>query len=135
MTTILLVCDDPLQASLMISLLGRQFGDVCRVSDAAEALCLIEQPDFAGKLGLVITAHHTPGIGVSVFVAELRTRMPRVPVLILGPAEAVPPGSEFQDEGVVYLSRQVGGEKMLAVTGQMLSERKSVAAEGSKSFG
>ena len=61
MATILLVDDDPLQASLMTSLLRGRFDEVKRTVDAAEALCLIEQPEFAGKLGLVISAHHTPG--------------------------------------------------------------------------
>ncbi len=41
-----------------MSLLGRQFGNVRRATDAAEALCLIEQPEFAGKLGLVISGTH-----------------------------------------------------------------------------
>ncbi len=74
MATILIVDDDPLQAFLLMSLLGRQFGNVCRVNDAAEALCLIEQPEFAAKLSLVITGNHTPGIGGPAFVAELHAR-------------------------------------------------------------
>ena len=126
MTTILIVDDDPLQASLMMSLLGRQFGSVCRVNDAAEALCLIEQPEFAGKLGLVITGHHTPGIGGPAFVAELRSRMPDLPVLVLGAAGAAP--ADYSDENVVFLSRSIGAEKMLAVTHQMLAHRRGAVA-------
>ncbi len=123
MTTILIVDDDPLQASQMMSVLGRQFGNVCRVNDAAEALCLIEQPEFAGKLGLVISGSHTPGIGGPAFVAELRARKPDLPVLVLGAKGAVP--SDYMDERVVFLPRPVGGDKMLAVTSQMLAERKN----------
>jgi DNA-binding NtrC family response regulator len=93
MATILIVDDDPLQASLLMSLLGQQFGNVCRVNDAAEALCLIEQPEFATKLSLVITGNHITGIG-----------------------------------GLVFLPRPVGGDKMLAVTSQILSDRKPVVA-------
>ena len=126
MTTILIVDDDPLQASLMMSLLGRQFGNVCRVNDAAEALCLIEQPEFAGKLGLVITGHHTPGIGGPAFVAELRSRKPDLPVLVLGAKGTV--SSDYNDEHVVFLPRPVGGEKMLAVTGQLLAEQRNAVA-------
>ena len=70
----------------MMSLLGRQFGDVRRVTDAAEALCLVEQPEFASKLGLVISGHHMPGIGGPAFVAELHARMPNLPVLVSGRA-------------------------------------------------
>ncbi len=126
MATILIVDDDPLQASLMMSLLGRQFGNVCRVTDAAEALCLIEQPEFAGKLGLVISGNQSPGIGGPVFVAELRTRKPDLPVLVLGAKGAVP--SDYQDERVVFLPRPVSGEKMLAVTGQLLAEHRNALA-------
>ena len=126
MTTILLVDDDPLQASLLMSLLGRQFGNVCRVNDAAEALCLIEQPEFASKLSLVITGHHMPGIGGPAFVAELHARKPDLPVLVLSTNGAGP--SDYKDERVVFLPRPFGGDKMLAVTSQMLSDRKPAVA-------
>jgi DNA-binding NtrC family response regulator len=126
MATILLVDDDPLQASLMMSLLGSRFGNVCRVSDAAEALCLIEQPEFAGKLDLVITGHHILGIGGPAFVAELRSRKPGLPVLVLAAKDAAP--SEYSGAHVVFLPRPFGGDKMLAVTGQMLSDQTKAVA-------
>ena len=110
----------------MMSLLGRQFGNVCRVNDAAEALCLIEQPEFAGKLGLVISRHHSPGIGGPAFVAELRARMPDLPVLVLGADGAAPSG--YTDENVVYLPRSIVGPKMLAVTSQMLAHGRNAVA-------
>jgi DNA-binding NtrC family response regulator len=122
MATILIVDDDPLQASLLVSLLGRQFENVCRVKDAAEALCLIEQPEFATKLSLVITGHHITGIGGPAFVAELHSRKPDLPVLVLSGSGAGP--SDYKDEQVVFLPRPVGGDKMLAVTSQILAERK-----------
>jgi DNA-binding NtrC family response regulator len=126
MANILIVDDDPLQASLMMSVLGRHFGNVRRVTDAAEALCLIEQHDFADNLGLVITGHHTPGIGGPAFVAELRSRKPDLPVLVLGAAGAAP--SDYKDDRIVFLPRPVGGDKMLAVAGQLLAEHKNAAA-------
>ena len=55
MATILLVDNDPLQAFLRKSILERRFDDVQRVGDAAEAFCLVEQPQFAENLGLVIS--------------------------------------------------------------------------------
>ncbi len=61
MTNILIVDDDPLQASLMMSVLGRHFGNVHRVTDAAEALCLIEQPEFADQARL--SHHRAPHAG------------------------------------------------------------------------
>jgi DNA-binding NtrC family response regulator len=126
MTKILIVDDDLLQASHMMSILGRRFGDVCRATDAAEALCLIEQPDFADKLGLVISGHHTPGIGGPAFVAELLARMPNLPVLVLSAAGAAP--TDYADEHVVFLPRPAVGEKMLAVTSQMLAHRRNAVA-------
>ena len=110
----------------MMSLLGRHFGDVRRATDAAEALCLIEQADFAGKLGLVISRHHAPGIGGPAFVAELRARMPRLPVLVLGaPSEA---SAEYKDEHVIFLPKPFAAEKMLAVTRQMVAHQKNAVA-------
>jgi DNA-binding NtrC family response regulator len=126
MATILIVDDDPLQASLLMSLLGRQFGNVCRVNDAAEALCLIEQPEFAGNLSLVITGHHLSGIGGPAFVAELHARKPELPVLVLSGLGADP--ADYIGEQVVFLPRPHGGDKMLAVTGQMLADRKRAVA-------
>ncbi|MGH7868858.1 MAG: hypothetical protein ACREP9_14805 [Candidatus Dormibacteraceae bacterium] len=117
--------DDPFQASSLMSLLGRQFGNVSRVNDAAEALCLIEQPEFATKLSLVITGHHTPGIGGPAFVAELHSRKPDLPVLVLSAGGDAP--SDYKDEQVVFLPRPVGGARMLAVTSQMLADSKPAA--------
>jgi DNA-binding NtrC family response regulator len=126
MTNILIVDDDPLQASLMMSVLGRHFGNLRRVTDAAEALCLIEQPEFADDLCLVITGHHMPGIGGPAFVAELRSRKPDLPVLVLGSGGAAP--SDYKDDRIVFLPRPVGGDKMLAVTGRLLAEYKRAVA-------
>lgn len=126
MTTILLVDDDPLQASCMMSLLERQFGDVRRATDAAEALCLIEQPEFARELGLVISGHHTPGIGGPAFVAELHARMPELPVLVLGSADEAP--TDYKEGNVAFLSRPVVGKEMLAATSRILEEHRNAAA-------
>ena|ERR1700728_1489966 len=125
MLSILIVDDDPLQASLMTSFLGKHFGTVCRVSDAAEALCLIEQPGFANNLGLVITGHHTPGIGGPAFVAELHLRKPNLPVLVLAEKDAAP--SEYSGADVVFLARPFGGDKVLALTGQLLLDDREKA--------
>ncbi|MGB7266827.1 MAG: response regulator [Terracidiphilus sp.] len=125
MATILLVEDDPLQAYLTMSLLGRQFGDVRRATDAAEALCLVEQPDFANKLSLVISGHNTPGITGPTFVAELHSRLPRLPVLVLGVPGSAP--ADYTDEPVAFLSRPFVAEKMLSLTRQMLGNNQKNA--------
>jgi DNA-binding NtrC family response regulator len=126
MTTILLVEDDPLQASLMMSLLERRFTHVRRATDAAEALCLIEQPKFAEQLGLVISGHHTLGIGGPAFVAELHDRMPALPVVVLGaPSEA---RGLYAGEHVAFITRPLVVEEILALTSQMISQNKHAAA-------
>lgn len=126
MTTILLVEDDPLQAFLTMSLLGRQFGDVCRATDAAEALCLVEQAEFAGKLRLVIAGHQLPGITGPAFVSELHSRMPQMPVLVLGAPDTLP--AEYTDQPVAFLHRPFVAEKMLSLTREMLAHGKNVMA-------
>jgi hypothetical protein len=47
-------------------------------------------------------------------------------VLVLGAKGPAP--SEYSDERVVFLPRPVGGEKMLAVTGQLLAEHRNAIA-------
>ncbi|MGD1064080.1 MAG: response regulator [Terracidiphilus sp.] len=126
MATILLVDDDPFQASLMLSLLGQRFGDVRRVTDAAEALCLIEQPELACKLGLVISGHHKPGIGGPAFVNELRSRMPDLPVLVLDTAGETP--ADYAETHATLLAKPFTSEKMLTLTLQMLADHKNAVA-------
>jgi DNA-binding NtrC family response regulator len=107
----------------MVSLLGQRFGDVRRASDASEALCLIEQREFAGKLGLVISGHHTRGIGQTAFVAELHIRMPDLPVLVLDAADES--AMHYTAEKVAYLAKPFGAEKILDLTSQMLADHKN----------
>ena len=119
MTTILLVDDDPLQAELRKLMLERKFENVARVNDAAEALCLVEQPQFAGHLGLVITTLNMPGIRGPAFVAELHERLPKVPVLVLGGgADAA---SDY-DSRVRFLPRPFAAEAILAAANEMLAQ-------------
>lgn len=116
--TILLVDDDPFQASVRKSILERKFSDVRRVRSAAEALRLVEQPQFAGTLGLVVSGHQHSGIGVQDFIAELQARVPLVPVLVLDDDGNPHPG--FAAECVRFLSRPLMAEEMLAAASQLL---------------
>ena len=120
MTTILLVENDPLQAFVRKSVLERKFPDVRRVADAAEALCLVEQPPFAGNLALVVSGHRVPGISGPAFVAELHTRMPSVPVLVLGNDEET--AGEYAGDHVRYLRRPFTTDDLLAAVGQILDQ-------------
>jgi CheY-like chemotaxis protein len=126
MAIILLVDNDPLQAFLRKSILERRFRDVQRVGDAAEALCLVEQPQFAGKLGLVISGLSMPGIGGPEFVAELHTRLPNVPVLVLGSPSEV--ADDYDCGWVHYLPCPITTEALLTMAGQMFVQNQPQTA-------
>src|SRR5580692_12786286 len=119
MPTILLVDNDPLQASVCKSILEQRFSNVQRVGDAAEALCLVEQPRFAGNLGLVITDLNMPGIGSPAFVAELHVRLPRVPVLVLGGYAASVAG--YDARWVRFLPRPFSDEDILTAASELMA--------------
>lgn len=126
MATILLVDDDPLQAYQRKAVLESRFADVQRVGDAAEALCLVEQPNFAGSLGLVISGHHMHGIGGPAFVAELRSRMPWLPVLVLGSVSEAP--EDYSSDSVRFLAKPVESGEMLTAASELMEESQSNAA-------
>lgn len=96
METILLVDDNPLRASMRKSLFEGGVPEVVRATDAGEALCLVESPEFAQNLALVVTGHVMSGISGPEFVAEFRSRMPGVPVLVLSAV----PGAEKEYIGI-----------------------------------
>ncbi len=120
MATILLVDDDPLQAFARKSILGKRFKNVQRAADAAEALCLLEQPQFAQELGLVISGLHMPGLSGPQFVAELHARRPKLPVLVLGSLDEAP--ADYAAEGVSFLARTAPSEEMLTVASRLLAK-------------
>ena len=118
MTTILLVDDDPLQAYVRRSILERHFHNVERAADAAEAFILVEEPLFAEKLGLVVVGLNRPGIGSPAFVAELTSRLPSVPVLVLGRAREE--AALYNGQNVRFLPRTVPSNEILSVSRQMM---------------
>lgn len=119
MKTILLVDDDPLQAFVRMSALEKRFRDVVRVADAVEALCLIEEPTFSSRLALVISGHHRPGLGGPDFVAELHTRKPNVPVLVLGSGSEI--ASDYGESGVRFIPKPTHNDELVEIAGQMMN--------------
>jgi DNA-binding response OmpR family regulator len=119
----LLVEDDPLLALQRRSALERKFAEVDRVAYAAEALCLVERPGFAARLGLVICSHTAVGLGSPSFVAELQVRLPDVPVLVTGGADA----DAYRGEMIHVLRAEPGIDEFLAAACRMapLSARKT----------
>lgn len=90
MATILLVDDNPLRASLRQSILERDDATVIRVSDAAEALCLLGAINIADRLSLIIASHPIHGISGPEFVTELQSRLAGIPVLVLSSQSDAP---------------------------------------------
>ncbi|MFZ1938633.1 MAG: hypothetical protein WBA18_14695 [Terracidiphilus sp.] len=125
MTKILLVEDDPLEARLILPLLEREFGEVHRATDAAEALCALERADIAGQFKLVISGQRMQGIGNPEFVAELHARMPELLVLVLGTAGESP--KNYFGENVEFLPRPLVPRQIVTAAGKMLSRDKSHA--------
>jgi CheY-like chemotaxis protein len=126
MATILLVDNDPLQAFVRKSVLENGFSDVQRVGDAAEALCLVEQPQFAANLGLVVSGQHMAGIGGPAFVAELQLRMPSLPVLVLDSGNDV--AGDYTGECVHFVAKPFENGEILARANQMIAHRERTAA-------
>ncbi len=120
MTTVLLVDDDPLQARVRRSILGRHFRQVERAADAAEAFILVEDNYFAQHLGLVVVGLDRPGLGSIAFVDELTSRLPSVPILVLGLKRE--DAALCHNSNVRFLPRAVSAEQFLAVSRQMMEQ-------------
>jgi len=120
MNTVLLVDDDPLQAHVRKSILGRHFAGIYRAADAAEAFILVEDAIFARGLGLVVVALNRPGLGSPAFVAELVSRLPSVAVLVLGRGREE--AAFFEGPRVRFLPRSASSEQMVAVSRQMMDQ-------------
>jgi len=118
MESILLVDDNPLRAAMRQSLLEGGGPAVVRALDAAEALCMVEAPDFAHGLALVITSHLMKGISGPEFVAEFRSRMPEVPVLVLSPV--VEAEKEYQGIEGVYFSQTRSPDELRALVRRLV---------------
>ena len=118
MTTVLLVDDDPLQAHVRKSMLTRHFTGVQRAADAAEAFILVEDQEFAEHLRLVVVGLNRPGLGSQAFVAELISRLPWVPVLVLGRGREE--AAFFEGPNVRFLPRTAPPDQMVAVSRQMM---------------
>jgi len=100
------------------SLLDGKAAVVVRALDASEALCMVESPEFAQGLALVITGHLMSGISGPEFVEEFRSRMPEVPVLVLSAV----PDAEQEYKGIpqVFVSRASGGDELRSIVSRLV---------------
>ena len=115
---ILLVDDDPFLAHARTAALELRHERVVRAAGAAEAFILVDQPAFARDLTLVVVALHMPGLSGPAFVAELNSRAPGVPVLVLcRPGECT---EEYGTENAHLLPHSSPLNEMLRVTEKIL---------------
>ena len=119
MEAILLVDDNPLRAAMRQSLLEGGGAAVVRALDAGEALCMVESADFAQGLALVITGHAMTGISGPEFVAEFRSRMPEVPVLVLNGGPELE--KEYQGIVGVYFSQTKSPDELRALVNRLVN--------------
>lgn len=87
---------------------------------------MVEDKLFAERLGLVVVGLNRPGMGSRAFVAELTSRLPSVPVLVLGwgGEEA----GSLRESNVRFLPRAVSAEQFVAVTRQMIEQHRARVA-------
>src|SRR5580692_5200814 len=98
---ILLVDDNPVQAATRKAILSHSGNHVFVAANAQEALKLLEDTGFTNNISLIITDHLMPKMNGPQFVAQLRTQLPNVPVLVLSGM----PGAEAEYDGMNVLYR------------------------------
>jgi CheY-like chemotaxis protein len=124
--TILLVEDDPFQAFVHRSALGRHYDSIERVLDASEALIRVEEPGFEETLALIVVGLRLPGWAGPAFVNELRSRAPNVPVLAIGRLGET--AADYADNLVRFLPGAPPERVLLAAVREMLpKELRQVA--------
>jgi CheY-like chemotaxis protein len=117
---ILLVDDNPVQASTRKAILSHSGNNVFVAANAQEALKLLEDTGFTNNISLIITDHLMPKMNGPQFVAQLRTQLPNVPVLVLSGM----PGAEAEYDGmnVLYRLKPMDPEELIQLTNSLSDE-------------
>ena len=113
LAAILLVDDNPVQAATRKAILTFSGNQVSVTTNAQEALTLLENPDFAKNINLIITDHLMPHMNGPQFVARLRVQLPNVPVLVLSglpDAEA-----EYDGMNILYRLKPLDPEELIGL--------------------
>jgi CheY-like chemotaxis protein len=111
LAAILLVDDNPVQAATRKAILTFSGNQVSVATNAQEALTLLENPDFAKNINLIITDHLMPFMNGPQFVSKLRLQLPNVPVLVLSglpDAEA-----EYDGMNILYRLKPLDPEELI----------------------
>jgi DNA-binding NtrC family response regulator len=123
---ILLVDDNSIQATTRKAILMRSGRSVAMASDGHQALAILDDPESARRVRLVVTDHLMPGMNGPSFVALLRERFPELPVLVLsGMAEAE---EEYSDMDVTFRVKPFPPDELLTLVRSLLNEPMSRTA-------
>lgn len=108
---ILLVDDNPVQATTRQAILTNTGRKVFVATSASHALVLLEDLELARNVKLVITDHIMPKMNGQQFVARLRQLFPTLPVLVLSGL----PDAEIEYVGmnVVYRPKPIAPEELI----------------------
>lgn len=116
---ILLVDDDPFHSQIRTAALEAVYPCVVRASGAAEAFILVDKPEFARDLALVIVGLNMPWLSGPAFVTELAHRVVDVPVLVLCRENET--SRDYEADNVHLLPASASMEEMLRITRSILS--------------
>jgi CheY-like chemotaxis protein len=109
--TVLLVDDNPVQATTRQAILARSGNKVVVASNAIQALALMENAEFARHVKLVITDHLMPKMNGPQFVAQLRERFPDISVIVLS---GLPDAErEYSGMNIVYRLKPIAPEELI----------------------
>lgn len=112
--TVLLVDDNPVQATTRQAILTYAGNQVSIATSASHALHLLDDPEFAGNVDLVITDHLMPKMNGPQFVATLRQRFPTLPVLVLS---GLPDADmEYAGMTILYRSKPIAPDELIRLT-------------------
>lgn len=115
---ILLVDDNAVQATTRRTILLKTGRTVAIASDAIRALEMLKDRALLDSLGLVITDHSMPGMNGPEFVAELRDRLPLVPVVVLSGFPDVE--SEYEGLNIQFRMKPVPPDQLIAMVQGLL---------------
>jgi CheY-like chemotaxis protein len=112
--TVLLVDDNPVQAATRQTILTHSGNQVFVAASANHALALLENPELARNVDLVITDHLMPKMNGPQLVANLRQRFPTLPIVVLSGM----PDAEMEYAGmdVLYRPKPIAPEELIRLT-------------------
>ena len=112
--TVLLVDDNSVQATTRQAILSHTGNKVSIATSASQALALLENPEFAANVNLLITDHLMPKMNGPQLVAKVREQFPNLPILVLsGLPDAE---TEYAGLNVLYRPKPIAPEELIRLT-------------------